>query len=92
VVDAEDRRLGEDGVEHAVELLRRREVAAEGLLDDDPGVLGATRRPEVLDDDREQARRDRQVVRRFRGTGGLQLLGERREGLALGVVAVDVVQ
>ncbi len=44
VVDAEHRGLGKHFVQRAVERLRRGKVAAEGLFDDDPRVLGAARR------------------------------------------------
>ena len=39
VIDAEDRRLVEGAEQDAVELLRRGEVVAEGLLDDDAGAV-----------------------------------------------------
>ena len=57
------------------------EVAAERLLDDHPCVLRAARRAEPLDDGLEQARRDREVVRRARrsrSSAFLQLLERRR--------------
>ena len=50
--------------QHLVQPARGRQVPAERLLHDDAGVLGALRPPEALDDDGEQARRDREVVRR----------------------------
>ena len=47
VVDAEDRRLGEHLVDRRVQCPRRREVASERLLEDDPRAVGAARRREV---------------------------------------------
>ena len=48
----------------AFELVGRGEVAAERLLDDDAGVLAQPDFAEALDDGREQARRNGQVVGR----------------------------
>jgi hypothetical protein len=57
---------GEDRLDDRVELSRRRQVAAERLLDDDPAplpvlLLGEPGAPELLGDDGERLRRDRQV-------------------------------
>ena len=90
MVDAEDRRLGEDAVQGLVERARRGRVVAEGLLDDDARVLGAARCPERLDDDAEEARGNRQVVHGTRG--GAELLLERPEGRRVVVVAVHVAE
>ncbi len=90
VVDAEDARLGEHRVQDPVQLLRRRQVPAEGLLDDDPPVRRDAGRAETLDDGREQARGDGEVA------GGplrvAERLLQRRERLWVLVVAVDVAQ
>src|SRR5262249_35925406 len=59
-----DRRLLEYPVQRRVERLRRREVAAERLLEDHPRALGASRRREPVDDGREEARRGREGVGR----------------------------
>ena len=64
VVDPVDGRFREHGVDDLVELDRARQVAAERLLDDDSGVLGRAELPQRLDHLAEQARRDREVVRR----------------------------
>ena len=70
--------FGEDAVQHLVELARRGEVATERLLDDDPRVFGGACLRELLDDRREHARRDRQVVRRALGLAQLALAAARR--------------
>ena len=68
MVDAEDGVLGEDVVDDPVELDRRLQVVAERLLDHDAAPLVAVlrRQPgagQLLEDDREGTRRDRQVER-----------------------------
>ena len=90
VVDAEDRRLVESAQEDLVERLRRVEVVAERLLDDDPGARGAARLAELLHDQLEQAGRDGQVVGRV--LGGAEFLAEGLEGRRVLVVAVDVAE
>ena len=47
-----------------VEFPGRRDIAAEGLFDDDAGVLGQAGRAEAADHRGEKRRRDRQVVGR----------------------------
>ena len=74
----------------AVELLRRGEVAAERLFDDDAGAVGAARLAELLHDRPEQRGRDGEVVRR--PLGRAELLAERLERRRVVVVAVDVAQ
>ena len=64
MVDAEDRRLGEHAEQNPVELLRRREIVAERLLDDDACALAQPDCTKLLDHRLKQARRNRQVVRR----------------------------
>uniref|UniRef100_A0A6J5ZVK3 Unannotated protein n=1 Tax=freshwater metagenome TaxID=449393 RepID=A0A6J5ZVK3_9ZZZZ len=90
MVDAEDPLLGEDGVKVVVQLLRRCEVAAERLLDNDPGLVGKPDVTEVPDDRTEERRRDRQVVNRT--LGAAKLILELKEGLVLGVLAAGVSQ
>ncbi len=85
VVDPEDLLLGEVLVEDVVELLRRRQVTAEGLLDDDPGAAGHARVGQARRDVVEQARRDGQVEHRV--LGAFQALGQALEGLRVLVVA-----
>ena len=88
VVDAEDRGLRKDGLSGAVEPPRRREIAPEGLLDDDPRVVGQAGSAELLDDRGEEKRWDGQVVR---GTGGFAKgLLQRRERVGILVVPVHV--
>jgi hypothetical protein len=88
VIDAEDPILVERRVDRAVQCLRRREVGAERLLDDDPRVGGQTGRAQHLDDGPEGHRRDGQVVDALDVPPdlalGLRHLGEKR----LGVVGV----
>src|SRR5262245_58121943 len=64
VIDTEDRLLREELVEDVVQLLRRGQIPAEGLLDDHAGVGGAVRLSQLSDGLAEQARRNRKVVRR----------------------------
>ena len=91
MVDPEDRLLGEDLVQLAVERLRGGEVAPERLLDDDPRPVGrATRVVQRLGHPAEERRRDREVVQRSAGAAELAL--ELGEGLTVGIVAVDVAQ
>ena len=85
-----DRALGERAVEDRVELLRRLEVAAERLLDDDPGVLVDALLGEALDDVVEEARRDGEEVERV--LGPLERLLQLHEGRLLAVVARHVLQ
>ncbi len=66
VVDAEHRRLGEDLVDHLVEVVGRRGVAAERLLDHHPRTLGQAHAAEALDHVGEHRRRDGQVEERAR--------------------------
>ena len=79
--------LGEERVQRLVELLRRGEVAAERLLDDDARALGAARAAEPVDHRRERARRDREVVER--PPRGAERLADVAEELPAAVVAAD---
>ena len=63
VIDAEDRILWKDLVQRLVQRARGREIPAERFLDDDARPVRASRFPELAHDDREHARRDREVVR-----------------------------
>ena len=90
VVDAEDGLLGKVGVERAVQLLGRGEVAAERLLDDDAGVLDAARFRQPFDDGGEHAGRNDQVVQR--PLGGAEGLAQLRKRRRVAVIAVDVIQ
>src|SRR5207249_4799676 len=90
VVDAKDRRLVEHAMQRRVERLRRRQVPAEGLLEDDARVARAARLPEPVDHGLEEARRDRQVMER--AAGAAELLAERRERGRVAVLAADVAE
>src|SRR3546814_13208515 len=92
VVDAEDRILGEHLVDGAIERLRRGEVAAEGFLHHDAGIVGATRCTERLDHGSETGRRDRQVMERTADAIGDDLATEPGEGGRCLGVAVHVAQ
>src|SRR2546422_8301093 len=84
------RSLVERRVQRRVERARRLEVPPEGLLDDDASVANAARAFEPLDDGREHARRDREVVRRLaRVAEGRAQRGIRRR---IPVVAVHVTE
>src|SRR5438445_5616136 len=88
VVDAEDARLVEDLVQRLVEGLRRGEIPAERLLDDDARVAGAARSPEPPDHRLEQARRDGEIVER--ALRRAELSAERLERGRIAVVAAHV--
>ena len=89
VVDAEDRVLGEDLVQLAVERLGRGQVVPERLLDHDAGALGsAAGVTQRLGHGAEQRRRDREVVQG--AARAAELLAEARERVRVGVVAVHV--
>src|SRR5581483_2842105 len=90
VIDAEDLRLAEHLVQGRIERPRRREVAAERLLDDDARASGAARAPEPADDRREQARRDGEVVQRMLRAAELPAEPLHRVGVA--VLAAHVAQ
>ena len=64
VVDAEDRRFREYRMRDRAELDGGREIAAEGLFDDEAGMLAEPIDAQARDDRREQRRRYRQVIRR----------------------------
>ena len=94
VVDAEDVPGGEDVVDQVVELLGRRQVVPERLLDDDPApaarlaVVGHAGALHLLEHGREGGRRDRQVERRValravRAVELAQRVGERVEGVVV---------
>jgi len=82
--------LGKISVQFGVEVARGGQVAAEGLLDDDAGIVRAAGGCEPVGDHAEQARRDGQVIERaLRGTQrGAELL--KRGGVV--VIAVHVFQ
>src|SRR5256884_1105808 len=90
VVDAKDRRLVKAAEQHAVESLRRREVTAEGLFDDDASTADTARLGQLLHDDPEQHRGNREVVRR--ALGGADLSAEGLERRRVLVVPIDVAQ
>ena len=73
-----------------VELLRRGQVSAERLFDDDAGALGAARLGELFHDQPEQRGWDGEVVRR--PLGGAEFLADGLKGCRVVVVAVDVAQ
>src|SRR5882724_6382660 len=88
VVDAIDARLVEDLVQRLVEGLRRGEIPAERLLDDDARIAGAARSPEPPDHRLEQARRDGEIVERaFRAA---ERSAQRLERGRIAVVAAHV--
>ena len=79
---------GKYGCSDRVQVPRGSEVAAERLLDHDPGAFRAAALGQVLDHHREQAGRDGQVVRR--ALRACELGADPREGGGIGVVAVHV--
>src|SRR5690606_7283130 len=90
VVDAKDARLGKVPMQDLVERARRREIAAERLLDHDAGAGGALLTGQSLDDGGEEAGRDGQVVQR--PPNAFELIAQRPESRRVAVVAVDVAQ
>ena len=90
VINAEDIVFGKQLARHAVELARRGQIAAERFLDDDARLPGKTRRAESPDDDREQCRRNRQVI--GRALCVCQRLPERVEGALVVVIAAHILQ
>jgi len=93
VVDAEELVLVEDRQHVAVEVERLRERRSERLLDHAPHLAplerGESRLPELAHDDREEARRGRQVedaVQRLRGRGVVLLQNAAQRRVGLGVV------
>ena len=89
MIDAKDAALGEVLVQRHIELPGALEIAAEGLLHHHAGALSGGR-GQVLDHDREHARRDGEVVQRaLRRT---ECLLQRCERGAIVVIAVDVTQ
>src|SRR5262249_34741905 len=90
VVDAKDRLLVEPTEQRAVQGLRRSEIAAEGLFDDDPSCLGGARERQLPHHQPEDRRRDGEIMR-----GPLrltELLLNGAEGGWVLVVPVDVAQ
>src|SRR6185295_1499759 len=88
VIDPKDALLVERRVQRRVERTRGREVAPEGLFQNDARAACRARGAEALDDGWKHARRDRQVVRRLpRIAEGLPKRGVRRR---IAVVAIDV--
>src|SRR5439155_17756020 len=89
-IDTRVRLLVEGAELRAVEGLRRGEVTAEGLFDDDASAVGAARQGQPFHDESEQRGRDGEVVRR--ALGGAELLANGLEGRRVLVVAVHVTQ
>ena len=81
-------RLHERAEQDPIQLARRDEILAEGLLDDDAGPVRAPRLSQLFYDGSEQRGRDRQVVRGVLCAS--ELTSERLEGRRVFVVPVDV--
>ena len=88
VVDTEDLRLVEDGVQFRVQVLRRRQVGAERLLADDAGALRQAHRADFRDHGLGRAGRDREVEQPARCAADLLFRGGHRERQRLGVAGV----
>ena len=78
VIDAKDRLLAKYLMQRPVQRLRRREVAAERLFDDDARLLGAAHAAERGDDDRKCIGRNRQIVERAHATSRARDAAHRR--------------
>ena len=90
MVDPEHVLFRKGRVQHLVEGLGAGHISPERLLDDEPAVLGAARFAEVRNDDRKEARRDREVEDRPPGAAEPPAqLFERHDVV---VVAGDVVE
>src|SRR5262249_39594909 len=90
MVDAEDRALVEAAEQRAVEGLGRREIATERLFDDHASAVRAAQSTQLIDDQRKQRWRYREVVGRT--LGGAELFANGLERARLPVVAIDVAQ
>ena len=90
MVDAENRVFGEVLNKRPVERVRRLEIVAERLFDDNARVLVEPACGERRPDRAEQRGRDREVMQR--PPGGPERLLERLEGLRVLVVAIDIIQ
>ena len=90
VVDAEDRLLGEDVVQRPVERTGGGEIVSERFLDHDARSRGATRSGQMVDDGREERRRNREIVERPACV--TELAAQRGERGRVPVVAVDVAE
>ncbi len=90
VVDPEHVGLGERSVQGLVELARRLQIAPERFLDDHARAVRTARLAKIIGDGREQARRQRQIMQRVRGT--VERLAQRGERRRFAVIAVDVAQ
>ena len=88
MVDAQDLVLAQHLAELGVERPGRLEVVAEGLLDDDAGVLGQAGVGEAVDDGGEERGRDLEVEDRL--LLALDRLADPLEGGGVAVVALDV--
>ncbi len=90
VIDAEDRALVEDAVQGLVERACRGEIAAKRLFHYHARCGRAVQPGEALDDGREHARRDGEVMQRPLRTA--ERLADPLEGCLVAVVSVDVAQ
>jgi len=90
MLDAENARFVEERMERSAEGLRRRQVTAEGLLDDNPRAARAARLAEPLDHLLERTGRDGEVVQRMRSTA--EFHAERGVGSRSTIVTADVVE
>ena len=90
MVDSKDRGLVEHCMDRAVERLGTGQIAAKGLLDDDPRVPGATTFAQVLHHHRKHAGWYGQVVQRQ--LAAVELGPQGVEGGAIVVVSVDIAQ
>ena len=80
--------LDERAEQDPIQVARRRQVLAEGLLDDDAGPFRTSGLRQLLHDGSEEWGRDRQVVRGV--LCAAERLPERREGRRILVVPIDV--
>ena len=90
VVDPEDVFLFEIPEQYLVEMPRRGEVVAEGLLDDHPRVRHAAAMYEVFEHRFEHGRRNGQVMRRSART--LEFPAECFEGRRIAIITVNIPQ
>ena len=90
MVDAEDVMLIEDRVQDLVQFPCRRAASSERLFDNDAGSLRATRILQLLDNESEQIRRYREIMR---GVARIaELRAQDMEGFRICVIAVHVAQ
>ena len=90
MIDAEDVRLVEDGVQRLIQRFCRGEIASKRLLEDDARSARAAALAEAADDGRKHTGRDGQIVQRMLRVAGFR--AKPHECVVILVVAFDQAQ